>query len=160
MIISKQTGRLTFNFIFLAIIMLVLGVIGIFAMAWYSILFFFLGIVILSIVFGFQINTETMEMRNYYQVLGLRVGKWKSIKEIKYLAVVRIKTTQNIGVLTIVGSQTKILHKLNLILDNKEIVYLYSGEQKQVMKIAENIADKLNLRIYDANSKKWIKKER
>ncbi len=156
MIISKKTGRLTLNFIFLAIIMLVSGVISLFSLYWYSIPLLAVGIIILSIILGFEINTETMEMRNYYQIMGFKTGKWKSIKGVKYLAIVRIKATQNIGIMTIAGTETSIHYKINLILENKKFISLHSGEQKEIMEIAKTISEKLNLKIYDANSKKWI----
>jgi len=156
MIISEKTGRLTLNFIFLAIILIVGGTISIFAKNWYSIPLIIIGGLVLSIFFGFEINTETMEMRNYFQIMGFKTGKWKSIKKVKYIAIVKIKTTRNVGILTIAGTESNTYHRINLILENKKIISLHSGEQDEIMKIAQNISEKLNLKIYDASSKKWI----
>ncbi len=147
MIINNKTSKLTFNFIVIGAIFLILGIVAVLKLEWFGLIFIFISAAIFSVVFGFQINKETMKMRNYIQIFWIKLGKWQSIKNINYFSIVKIKRTYNVGLLSIAGKRKTTLYKLNIVLNNKKIIPLHSGSQKEIKKIAKQLSEQLQIEI-------------
>ena len=115
-----------------------------------GIFIFFIGLNLIATE-GTEINVTNKNFRNVKSVLGLKFGKWKPCPEFEYVSVFKTKETTGINALgaTIGTFKTDII-VLNLFYDtNKHITFYKTDEIKDAFKVAENIKQIFNIRIYD-----------
>lgn len=115
-----------------------------------------IGVFLLSILFGYQIDTENMTMRSFVRYFWFKTGKWRSIKDTQYLTIIRVKHSYNVGIRTIAGQETTYKYRLNLIMKNKKVIPLQTDRQKVIEKNAKEISQNMNLRVFDNVKKDWI----
>ena len=154
--IDKKTGKLTPNFIFLAIASIGIGIFLLVQLEWYCIFFFLLGASILTVRNGIEVNPETKEYRKYNQLWWIKFGKWIVFKNIKYIALININQNQGMNVLSL---RTEIAYRkcrLNLIYDNKKHENLFTDNKNIVLEFAKQLSEILDLKIYDATTKNKV----
>ena len=157
--IQIKTGVLPPNFIILSIFFILIGIAILIKGGWFCVFFLFIGISVLTIQFGFEIKPENHEYRKYVQIWWLKTGKWITIKNIRYLSIVKRKHIQNISMLSISSSVSVMKCNLNFIFNNKKYLTIHSAKKKNILKIASKISKALEIKIYDTTvpqMKTWL----
>ena len=100
---------------------------------------------------GTEINLTEKKFRNIKSVLGQKFGKWKACPEFEYVSVFKTKESTGINAFgaTIGTFKTDII-VLNLFYDsNRHITFYKTDDVNDAFKVAENIKQVFNIRIYD-----------
>ena len=157
--IQIKTGILPPNYIILSIFLILIGIAILIKGGWFCVFFLILGISILTIQFGFELKPETHEYRKYFQIWWLKTGKWLSIKDVRYLSIVKRKHVQNISMLSISNSVSVMKCNLNFIFNKKKYFTIHSDKKKNILKIASKISKAIDVKIYDTTipqMKTWL----
>ena len=142
MILNYKTGKLPQNFIYLGVMLFGLGIWRMIVLDWKGILFFIISLLFLFIKSGIIIDTDHKRLKKYTGIFAIRKGEWESIKSLVNLRIIKTNETQNMSVLSITRTETKIVYKLILVLPNKNIE-LISGESDFINKAANEISHAL-----------------
>ena len=146
MIINYKTGKLPPNFIYLGMLLLIVGVWRIIVLDWMGILFLGISLFCLLLKSGIVIDTDNKKLKKYIGFFALRKGTWKDINQVKYLQIFRIIETQNMSVSSITRTESKTVYKLILVLPNKNIE-LMTGEKTFITNAAEKISKEMQTTV-------------
>ena len=151
MILNYKTGNLPQNFIYLGIMLFVIGIWRMIVLDWNGILFFVLSLLFLFIKSGIIIDTDNRRLKKYIGFFAIKKGDWVSIKSTINLQIVKTREAQNMSVLSISRTETNDVYKLFLTLPNRNIE-LMSGEKDYILNKAEKISSSLQVSVKN-NSK-------
>ncbi len=151
MILNYKTGTLPQNFIYLGIMLFVIGIWRMIVLDWNGILFFVLSLLFLFIKSGIIIDTDNRRLKRYIGFFAIKKGDWVSIKSTINLQIVKTRETQNMSVLSISRTETNDVYKLFLTLPDRNIE-LMSGEKDYILNKAEKISSSLQVSVKN-NSK-------
>jgi hypothetical protein len=118
-----------------------------------------LAIAIISFKEGFKVSLDKAAYIDYRSVFGKKVsGQWIPMNEVKHIGLVRVSHSQKVWVSSISANLSDMVINLNFILGKRKYITITSGQKKDILKVATNIAKSSNLKIYDATTpdKIWI----
>lgn len=144
---NYKTGNLPQNFVILGYILFAISI-------WRIIMTdYLIGIVVLIVsiflIFlksGISIDTENKKLKRYNGIFILKKGEWQYISTAKEILIHSFKQSQNLNVLSISTTQTNLVYKFLLNLEEKKIE-LMSGQEKKIDKLAKKISETLNIPI-------------
>lgn len=163
---EERSGSLPPNFIVLGIMLILISISGFFI---FLSLWQILVSVILAVIGGFLffiregliIDFENKKMRFYWSIFSYKNGRWKSISDVKYLSLVRVKMQETFSVRACSSTFMEYKYKLNLICSNNQHSRILIGNFETLKDKALIIAKGLNVKIYDNSEKEkqWIQPE-
>lgn len=147
MILNYKTGSLPQNYVTLGYLLFAIGV-------WRIVMNnYLIGIVILIIsiflIFlksGISIDTENKKLKKYNGIFFIKRGYWQDISTVNNLYIHKFKQGQTLNVLSIRTTQTNLVYKLILNLEEKKIE-LMVGQEKKIDKLAKNISENLKIPV-------------
>ncbi|WAC00857.1 hypothetical protein N7U66_11435 [Lacinutrix neustonica] len=131
----------------------------------FSLLFHFYGFLIcgMSTFFfytdGSEIDLDSKTYRTFISLFGFRFGQWKALPDIEYISVF---STSEINTIRSLGAEANIksdVIQLNLFHNrNQKITAYTTTDKKDAFKMADEIAQILNIDILDATEpeSKWL----
>ena len=114
---------------------------------------------------GIFLDFEQHRYRQYIRFLNLDMGKWESLPEINYIAIVRVRMSRlkfrpSEVSFRQVDDSFNVAYDVNLIFSNSTRRYqkVFNGDLKDAKGLTVSLAKKLNLKIYDSSTsiKKWV----
>lgn len=148
MLLNYKTEKLPFNFIAFGVLLFVVGVWRIVVLDWIGIIFLLLSLFLVFIRSGIQIDSDKKRIKKYTGIFCFRKGRWEDISSVLNLRIHRVRETRKMNVLSITRFETMDLHKLFLVLPNREIE-LMMGEKDIIFERALKISALLDTSILD-----------
>lgn len=120
---------------------------------------------ILRIKSGVEIDLDNNRMRDYISFLGIELGNWTTIPNLKYISIVRVKLKRKSFKVSAItfgqSSSNKLMYNVNLITEDKRKRYIkiLSAKKEESIKTALKIGELLDLKVLDYSTidKKWIR---
>ncbi|MFH2140906.1 MAG: hypothetical protein ABIJ97_00685 [Bacteroidota bacterium] len=160
---KEKTGSLPNNFIVLGILLILISIslVCIFGHLWQIILSIILtlaGILLLMIKTGFVVDFNSKKIRYYWGFFGFIFGKWDSLKDVKYISIVRIKLNEAFSEKECQITFIEYKYRVNFIFENKRHNQVLKDNLPVAMEKAMIIAKGLGLKIFDNSEGKkvWI----
>ncbi len=146
------------NFLILGFLLIIVGGILIFQTQYIGILLVVLGLLIVTSKKGLKIDTKNKKIKYYKKFAFKEFGKWTEIKDIQYIALMRVNVTQQVNAITVPGNYTDTQVKLSFVTNEKKIIPIITDKKKKIIPIAEKIAKSFNIKIFDNSEGKkvWI----
>lgn len=141
-----KTGKLPLNFIVLGIILLLIDVWRIMNYDWVGILLLCISLVFLLLRSGIIIDPAKGELKKYTGFFFMKFGSWENISSVKNLTISGLRVTQNMNVVTISRSETRVVYKLMMVLSGRTLE-LMTGEKELVFDAAEKISKEMKVHI-------------
>lgn len=126
----------------------------------------FLGAVAIFAKTGIDIDPDSSRYRDYFKIVFFKLGKWKPLPAVTYIALVRVRLSQlkfRPSEATFKQSDDKfsIAYNVNLIMPDSTKRYLrvFTGDLQESKELAEKLAGLMLVDIYDCSTsqKKWIR---
>ena len=119
----------------------------------------FLGLVIVSFKKGVLIDIENKRIKYYKKIVFKIIGNWEECKDVQYIALTRVKLTQQMYAVTVPGTYTDVQIKLSFISGNNKQISIITDKRSKLTPIAQKIAEGFNIDIFDNSEGKkvWIK---
>lgn len=153
-IVHYPLGAIPPNIIMAGMLFQMVGLAFLLLTSWVSILFFVTGLLIFSIKDYLAVDYDKNQLMKYMKILNYRLGKWESMENARYIALVKIKTHRKQNLLTI-GSQTSSIDvKANMVFGRRQYLTLFKLKKGKAMPIVEDIASRLNIDIHDLTMRK------
>ena len=144
--LNYKIGKLPPNFIYLGYLLMLIGIWRIIVLDWVGILLLLFAVILVFLKSGIMIDTNKKRLKSYISVFSFIKGNWVDISLLKQLTVVKVKTSQNMHVLSISRTESKIVYKLMGVVANKKIE-LMTGNKDFVLKSAKEISEKLQINL-------------
>lgn len=151
MILNYKTDRLPPNFIFLGLFLLIVGVWRVLLSDWFGIIFLVISFFCLFTRWGILIDTDIKRLKKYIGFLGIKKGDWEDISFANHLEITTLQETQNMGVVSIGRSDTKIVYQLFIVLP-EENIELMKGKKDTIILIAEEISQEIKTTIINESA--------
>jgi len=160
LIIIKKKNELL-NFLMFGYLFVILGIISLLTGNLIGVAFLILGLLIVTLKKGIIVDTKNKQIIHYKTIALFYTKKtFTDITNVKYIALVRVKLTQNMNVGSITGltNYSEMQVKFNFIMNDRKIIPLYIERKKNVFPIAEKISKDLGVKVYDNSEGKkvWI----
>jgi len=147
----------------IVITLIVCGVFLVFNRIYYGILLVALGSIIFYFRKGIELDLQKRNYRNFISFFNHRIGKWNDLPDIEYISIFSTREFSLDPNLRVdhepgVPETFDVIH-VNLFYDtNKKITSFRTQDKKEAFKIAEEIAQLLNVDILDATEResKWL----
>lgn len=97
---------------------------------------------------GIAFDDEKHKMKEYFYLLGFKIGKWENIDDVKAIQIIELEESQRMWVSSISRISYEKICKLYLSLE-KEHILLMKGSKKKLMPKAEALAKLLKIDLYD-----------
>ncbi len=149
--LNYKTDRLPPNFIFLGLFLLFVGVWRVLLSDWFGIILLVISFLCLFTRWGMLIDTDKKLLKKYIGFLGIKKGNWEDINTLKHIEITTLHETQNMGVASISKSDTKIVYKLYLVLQDENIE-LMKGKKDLIIKVAEEISSELKIIVINESN--------
>lgn len=78
----------------------------------------------------------------------MKFGSWENICSVKNLTISGLRVTQNMNVVTISWSETRVVYKLMMVLSGRTLE-LMTGEKELVFDAAEKISKEMKVHIFN-----------
>jgi len=146
------------NFLILGFLLIIAGGTLIFQAQYIGILLVIIGLLIVTSKKGLKVDTKNRRIKYYSKFAFKEFGKWIEIKNIQYIALMRVTVTQQINAITVPGKYTDTQVKLSFVMDKKKIIPIITDRKKKIMPIAEKIAKGFNVKVFDNSEGKkvWV----
>ena len=143
--------------------LIICGVLLVFNLIIYGILLVALGSIIFYFRKGIELDLQKRKYRDYISFFNHRIGKWNDLPDIEYISIFSTREFSLDPNLRVdhepgVPETFDVIH-VNLFYDtNKKITSFRTQDKKEAFKIAEEIAQLLNVDILDATEResKWL----
>jgi len=142
--LNYKTDELPPNFIYLGVFLVLIGIWRIAVLDWVGIILLFIAVILIFLKSGIIIDTDKKRLKSYIGIFSFIKGNWEDISSIRQLVIIKTKTSQNMSVLSITRTESKIIYKLIGVSDNKKIELL-TGNKDFVLKSAKEISAKLQI---------------
>lgn len=131
--------------------MLFVGVWRVLLSDWFGIILLVISFLCLFTRWGMLIDTDKKLLKKYIGFLGIKKGNWEDINTLKHIEITTLHETQNMGVASISKSDTKIVYKLYLVLQDENIE-LMKGKKDLIIKVAEEISSELKIIVINESN--------
>ena len=148
MTVNYKTERLPLNFIYLGILLFVVGTWRVIVLDWFGIILLVIALLCLFIRSGIIIDSNNKRLKKYTGFFIFRTGKWEDISPFKKLRIVSFKETQNMSVQSITRVDTRIVYKLFLLSPTNSIE-LMAGAEAFITKAAVRISNQLKIELLE-----------
>jgi hypothetical protein len=115
-----------------------------------------LGLAAVASRAGIQINLETRQYRDYFDLFKTKLGSWHSLPEIEYISVFGATVSQNISSRV---SGTTLVDKsieVNIVGTNREKIFVQDYDSEaDALKLAKQLAESLGAKIYLASEQQY-----
>jgi len=147
------------NIVILGFLLTVAGIILIVQAQYAGIAPVVLGLLILSIKKGILIDVKNKKIKYYKKIAFKIFGNWEECNDIKYIALTRVKLTQQMYAVTVPGTYTDVRTKLSFINSNNKATSIITDKKSKLMPVTQQIAKGFNVDIFDNSEgkKEWIK---
>jgi len=147
------------NIVILGFLLSLAGVILIIQEQYVGIAPLIIGLLIVSFKKGVLIDIENKRIKYYKKFVFQVIGNWTEYKDVQYIALTRVKLTQQMYAVTVPGRYTDTQTRLNFILGNNKVVAVITNKKSKIMPLAKQIAEGFNVDIFDNSEAKkvWIK---
>ena len=108
---------------------------------------------------GSDINLSSKEIRVFYALFGVKVGKWLPMPDFEYVSVFKTKESQTVRVVTAESTQKYEIIQVNLFYNrNKHMTFYKTVNKEDAFKVANHFKLALDIDILDAteSEKKWL----
>jgi len=142
--LNYKTGKLPPNFIYLGYLLMLTGIWRIIVLDLVGVILLLIAVILIFLKFGIMIDTNKKRLKSYISVFSFVKGNWIDISSLKQLTIVKVKTSQNMNVLSISRTESEIVYKLMGVVANKKIE-LMTSDKDFVLKSAKEISEKLQV---------------
>lgn len=146
MILNYKTAKLPPSFIYLGIMLFLVGIWRIIVSDWFGILIFIISLLLVFIRSGILIDTDKRRLKKYIGFLIIKLGEWESINSVINLQIIKTRETQGMNVLSISRTEVNEVYKLFLVLPEEKIE-LMAGEEDLILNRAEKISAALQTSV-------------
>lgn len=140
-----------------------LVVIGIIAVVFNGLQFFAIGILLLGVLLllvkhGVEVNLNKKQFRDYYSILNLRWGKWKTIAEHDFLLISKSPKYYGAPVLKTMSTKSVIIYyDLDLITKGtRDVILKREHDYQNLIRLAKMVADDQGLKIAERVNNEYI----
>ncbi|MFZ1636099.1 MAG: hypothetical protein WAT43_19605 [Chitinophagales bacterium] len=140
-----------------------LVVIGIIAIVFNGLKFFALGILALGILLllvkhGIEVNINNNQFRDYYSIFKMRWGKWKTIAAPDYLLISKSPKYYGAPVLKTMSTKNVIIYyDLDLITKgDRDVLLQRIADYQELLQLAKLVADDQKLKICEKVNNEYI----
>lgn len=108
---------------------------------------------------GSEIDLASKKYREIYSVLGINVGKWKSLPNIEYISVFRTHENKRVQAIAASSNFSNQVYLLNLFYNRNQKIEAYrTDDLNDAFENAKYLSQVLNIDILDATEResKWL----
>jgi len=147
------------NIVILGFLLTLTGIVLIVQTQYVGIAPLILGLVIVSFKKGVLIDIENKKIKYYKKVVFQIIGNWEECKDVQYIALTRVKLSQQMYAVTVPGTYTDVQIKLSFISGNNKQISIITDKRSKLIPIAKQIAKGYNIDIFDNSEGKkvWIR---
>lgn len=140
-----------------------LVVVGIIAIVFNGLQFFaiailVLGVLLLLIYHGIEVNLNKNQFRDYYSIFKIRWGKWKTIAEPDYLLISKSPKYYGAPVLKTLSTKSVIIYyDLDLITKgDRDVLLQRNADYQELLQLTKLVADDQKLKICEKVNNEYI----
>ena len=147
------------NIVILGFLLTLAGIVLIIQTQYVGIAPLILGLLIVSFKKGILIDLDNRKIKYYKKTAFIITGNWEDCNDVRYIALTRVKLSQNMYAVTVPGTFTDVQVKMNFIFENNRAVAVFTDKKSKIMLLAKQIASGFNIDIYNNSEgkKEWIK---
>lgn len=149
----KREAFFPFQFVFLGYLLILFGLYLLVSLNLWGLLAIAGGLFISFSSIGVQINFEKYLYREYFAVLNLKTGPWKTLEKVQYVTVFIDNTIQEMHVTSISSTQKIKDFKVNLIISKTSRIEIGRfKDRNKAIKTARHLASQLHCKLLDYNT--------
>lgn len=148
MISTFKTANLPIHIQSLGIILIIAGLWNIFYNPIIGIVVILISAPFLLVHYGVAIDNKEYKLKEYFNILGIKLGQWKDIDNAQAVQIIEVDESQRMWVSSISRTSYKKTYKLYLSLEDEHI-FIMSGSKKKLMTYAEKLCTLLKVELID-----------